>query len=174
MMVMMMMTKKMAKLSLDDLISFAGLWASTFRLFSGWFSYRNQNHCVYNSWKLPFISIQSLELPRLIYFVSEHSERPFSTLETRSRTSSFHSRALRRDREFLPFSLRLRDEIENFFLLISWFETRTRISFMNLRHRDENENRDWDNSRENFRELHLLLVYWQIFSKKGCYFLKIS
>ena len=65
----------------------------------------------------------------------------------------------RRDREFLPFSLMLRDEIENFFLLISCFETRTRISFINLRHRDENENRDWDNSRENFRELHLLLVY---------------
>ena len=50
---------------------------------------------------------------------SEHSERPFSTLETRSRISSFQSHASRRDREFLPFSLRLRDEIENFFLLIS-------------------------------------------------------
>ena len=81
---------------------------------------------------------------------------------------------LRQEREFPPFSLMLRDEIENFFLSISCFETRTGISFINLRHRDENENRDWDNSRENFRELHLLLVYWQIFSKKDCYFLKIS
>ena len=39
--------------------------------------------------------------------------------------------------------------------------------FFNLRLRDENENRYWDNSRENFRELHLLLLYWLIFSKKG-------
>ena len=108
-----------------------------------------------------------VHLPLLL---PEHSERPFSTLETRSRISSFQSHASRRDREFLPFSLMLRDKIENFFLLISCFEMRTRISFINLRHRDENENRDWDNSRENFRELHLLLVYWQIFSKKRLLF----
>merc|ERR1712016_212082 len=57
-----------------------------------------------------------------------HSERPFSTLETRSRTSSFQSHASRRDREFLPFSLMLRDEIENFCLSVSCFETRSRIS----------------------------------------------
>ena len=34
----------------------------------------------------------------------------------------------RRDRECLPFSLMLRDEIENFFPLVSCFETRSRIS----------------------------------------------
>ena len=44
----------------------------------------------------------------------EHSEMPISTLETRSRISSFQSHASRRDREFLPFGLMLRDEIENF------------------------------------------------------------
>ena len=78
----------------------------------------------------------------------------------------------RREREFLSLILVLRDENENFLLSISWFETR--ISFFNLGHRDENGNRDWDNSRVNFRELHFLLVYWQIFSKKYCYSLKIS
>ena len=60
--------------------------------------------------------------------IAEHSERPFSTLETRSRISSFQSHASRRDREFLPFSLMLRDEIENFFPSVSCFETRSRIS----------------------------------------------
>ena len=39
---------------------------------------------------------------------------PISTLETRSRISSFQSHASRRDREFLPFGLMLRDEIEKF------------------------------------------------------------
>ena len=51
----------------------------------------------------------------------------------------------------------LRDENENFFLSISCFETRTRISFFNLGLRDENENRDYDNSRENFREMSIVL-----------------
>ena len=60
---------------------------------------------------------------------AEHSERPFSTLETRSRTSSFQSHASRRDREFLPFSLMIRDEIENFCLSVSCFEKRMRIWF---------------------------------------------
>merc|ERR1719209_1203331 len=60
----------------------------------------------------------------------------------------------RRDREFLPFSLMLRDKIENFFLSVSCFETRSRISSfqsqasrrdreflsLNLVIRDENEN----------------------------------
>ena len=69
----------------------------------------------------------------------EHSERPFSTLETRSRTSSFQSHASRRDREFLPFSLMLRDEIENFCLSVSCFETRMRIWSYNLMFRDESE-----------------------------------
>ena len=60
----------------------------------------------------------------------------------------------RRDREFLPFSLMLRDEIENFFLSVSCFETRSRISSfqshasrrdreflsLGLVLRDENEN----------------------------------
>ena len=34
----------------------------------------------------------------------------------------------RQDREFFPFSLMLRDEIENYFLSVSRFETRSRIS----------------------------------------------
>jgi hypothetical protein len=34
----------------------------------------------------------------------------------------------RRDREYLPFSLMLRDKIENFCLSVSCFETRSRIS----------------------------------------------
>ena len=60
----------------------------------------------------------------------------------------------RRDREFLLFSLMLRDEIENFFLSVSCFETRSRSSSfqshasrrdweflsLNLVLRDENEN----------------------------------
>ena len=68
-----------------------------------------------------------------------HSERPFSTLETRSRISSFQSHALRRDREFLSFSLMFRDEIENFFPSVSCFETRSRISVFILVLRDETE-----------------------------------
>ena len=98
---------------------------------------------------------------------SEHSERPFSTLETRSRISSFQSHASRRDREFLSLGLVLRDENENFFLQshvsrrerdflssVSCFETRSRISSfqshasrrdreflsLGLILRDENEN----------------------------------
>ena len=70
---------------------------------------------------------------------SEHSKRPFSTLETRSRISSFQSHASRRDREFLPFSLMFRDEIENFFPSVSCFETRSRISVFTLVLRDETE-----------------------------------
>ena len=60
----------------------------------------------------------------------------------------------RQDREFLPFSLKLRDKIENFFLSVSCFETRSRISSfqshasrrdreflsLGLVLRDENEN----------------------------------
>ena len=45
----------------------------------------------------------------------------------------------RRDREFLPFSLMLRDEIENFCLSVSCFETRMRIFSYNLMFRDESE-----------------------------------
>ena len=63
---------------------------------------------------------------------SEHDEMPISTLETRSRIASFQSHASRRDREFLPFSLMFRDEIENFFPLVSCFETRSRISVFTL------------------------------------------
>ena len=59
---------------------------------------------------------------------SGHSKMPILTLETRSRIFSFQSHASRRDREFLPFSLMLRDEIENFFPSVSCFETRSRIS----------------------------------------------
>ena len=40
---------------------------------------------------------------------------PISTLETRSRISSFQSHASRQDREFLSLNLVLRDENENFF-----------------------------------------------------------
>ena len=65
--------------------------------------------------------------------VAEHSEIHFSTLETRSRISSFQSHASRRDREFLSFSLVLRDEIENFCLSVSCFETRSRISVFRSR-----------------------------------------
>ena len=90
--------------------------------------------------------------------MTEHSERPFSTLDTRSRISSFQSCASGRDREFLSFGLVLRDANENFsynlvfrgenencfyqsrasrrereFLLsISRFETRMRISVFSL------------------------------------------
>ena len=39
----------------------------------------------------------------------------------------------RRDREFLPVSLMLRDEIENFFPSVSCFETRSRISVFRSR-----------------------------------------
>ena len=78
----------------------------------------------------------------LIYahiYSSEHSEMPISTLETRSRISSFQSHASRRDREFLPFSLMFRDEIENFFPSVSCSETRSRISVFTLVLRDETE-----------------------------------
>ena len=64
---------------------------------------------------------------------AEHSEMHFSTLETRSRISSFQSHASRREREFLSFSLVLRDEIENFCLSVSCFETRSRISVFRSR-----------------------------------------
>ena len=85
----------------------------------------------------------------------ECDEKPISILETGTGISFFQSH--------------VRDRNKNFFLSISCIETRTRISSFNLRLRDENENRDWDNSRKNFQELHLLLVYWLIFSKKnGC------
>ena len=64
---------------------------------------------------------------------SVSSERLISTFETRSRLSLFQSHASRRDREFLSFSLMLRDEIENFFLSVSCFETRSRISVFQSR-----------------------------------------
>ena len=51
------------------------------------------------------------------------SERLISTCETRSRLSLFQSHASRQDREFLSFSLMLRDEIGNFFLSVPCFET---------------------------------------------------
>ena len=54
--------------------------------------------------------------------------------------SVFRSRALRRDREFLSFDLVLRDEIENFYLSVSCFETRARFSVFILVIRDKNEN----------------------------------
>ena len=70
---------------------------------------------------------------RCMHHTPEHSEIHFSTLETRSRISSFQSHASRRDREFLPVSLMLRDEIENFFPSVSCFETRSRISVFRSR-----------------------------------------
>ena len=85
------------------------------------------------------------------YCNAEHSERPFSTLETRSRISSFQSHASRRDREFLSLGLVLRDENENlilqshvsrrerdFFSSVSCIESRTRIFTFSLILRDEN------------------------------------
>ena len=59
--------------------------------------------------------------------------------ETGSRISFFQSHASRRDRDFLSFNLVLRDEIENFSLSISCFETSMRIFPPNLRLRDESE-----------------------------------
>ena len=59
-----------------------------------------------------------------------------ATLRASRRTFSSSSQSIarglfqlsRRDPELLPFSLMLRDEIENFFLSVSCFETRSRIS----------------------------------------------
>ena len=61
------------------------------------------------------------------------SEMLISAFETGSRISVFQSRASRREREFLSFSLMLRDENEIFFLSVSCFETRTGISFFQSR-----------------------------------------
>ena len=55
----------------------------------------------------------------------------------------------RRDREFLPFSLMLRDEIENFFPLFSCFETKSRISVFTLVL--------WDETKKNVEKNALLL-----------------
>ena len=65
--------------------------------------------------------------------VSVSSEMLISAFETGSRISVFQSRASRREREFLSFSLMLRDENEIFFLSVSCFETRTGISFFQSR-----------------------------------------
>ena len=62
-----------------------------------------------------------------------------SCFETGSRISFFQSHASRRDRDFITFSLVLRDENGNFFLSISCFETSTRIFPPNLRLRDESK-----------------------------------
>ena len=67
---------------------------------------------------------------------------------------------------FVSFNRMFRDKNKNSFLSISCFETRTGISYFNLVLRGENENRDWDNSREHYWELLLSLIYWLIFSKK--------
>ena len=61
------------------------------------------------------------------------SEMLISAFETGSRISVFQSRASRREREFLSFSLMLRDENEIFFLSVSCFETRTGISLFKSR-----------------------------------------
>ena len=58
-----------------------------------------------------------------------------------------------------------RDGNENFSLSISCSRREREFLCLNLGLRDENENRDWDNSRKNFWELHLLLVNWLIFQK---------
>ena len=73
-------------------------------------------------------------------YISEISEKHFSTLETRTRISRIQSRTSRREREFLSHNLMLRDKTENNFLqsqasrrdrdlffLISDYETRTRL-----------------------------------------------
>ena len=57
------------------------------------------------------------------------SEMLISAFETGSRISVFQSRASRREREFLSFSLMLRDENKNFCLFSLVFETRKKISF---------------------------------------------
>ena len=78
------------------------------------------SHCLPYVCPLSIRPLSSLPPP-------EHSEIHFSTLETRSRISSFQSHASRQDREFLSYGLVLRDEIENFCLMVSCFETRSRI-----------------------------------------------
>ena len=56
------------------------------------------------------------------------------------RVSLIQSHSSRRDREFLTLTLRLRDETEKKFPLISGIETRSRFIIFVLRLRDENEN----------------------------------
>ena len=47
----------------------------------------------------------------------------------------------KRDREFFPFSLRPRDEIENIVILISEFDTRSKISV--IQSRDSRQDREF-------------------------------
>ena len=64
---------------------------------------------------------------------TEQSKMYISTLEARSRISSFQSHASRQDREFLSVGLVLRDEIKMFYLSVSCFETRLRFSVFRSR-----------------------------------------
>ena len=64
--------------------------------------------------------LQKIRAQRDAFFNSRDEIENFflsvSCFETRSRISSLQSHVSRRDREFLPFGLMLRDEIENFCL----------------------------------------------------------
>merc|ERR1719341_2459447 len=91
--------------------------------------------------------------------VAEHSERPFSTLETRSRISSFQSHASRQDREFLSLNLVLRDENENFF-----YQSQTS--------RRERKSRLRQFSREFSRITFIPCLMTDIFKKKAVIFSK--
>ena len=59
------------------------------------------------------------------------------------------------------------DGNENFCLSISCSRHEREFLSLNLVLRDENENRDWDNSRENFLRI-TFLACLLIFSKNGC------
>ena len=52
-----------------------------------------------------------------------------------------------------------RDENKNFFLSISCSKQKREYLFFNLGFQNKNQNHNWNNPRENFRELHSLLVY---------------
>ena len=91
------------------------------------------------------ISIDKLRFPwRLAFSLtnyrleSEVSESHFFILETKMRISLIQSRTLRRDRQFLTLSLRLRDETEKRSLPISGIETRSWFIIFILRLQDKN------------------------------------
>ena len=84
---------------------------------------------------------------------------PISTLETRSRISSFQSHASRQDREFLSLNLVLRDENENFF-------------FQSRAPRRERESRLRQFSREFSRITFIPCLMTDIFKKKAVIFSK--
>ena len=65
------------------------------------------------------LNIWVCQIMIIILFLAVVSESRFFNFETRMRVSPFQSRSSRRDREFLTLTLRLRDETEKKFPLIS-------------------------------------------------------